>query len=155
MWQRCECCNNVLSSFWLPWLARTWTIEQRGLHVTCALIGTRHKLAAYEQPSALNGAWVRAGGCKRSLPRYPKVGVEPATRSAVATCNIQLEFLKFEFCKLHTNLTLTSSLYTHSVQCLLDINAKCLLQPSIHIMWCYCQLYLILRITIIACQWLG
>ena len=26
----------------------------------------------YEQPSALNDAWVWAGGCKRILPRYPK-----------------------------------------------------------------------------------
>jgi len=26
----------------------------------------------YELPSALNDAWVWAGGCKQSLPRYPK-----------------------------------------------------------------------------------
>jgi len=26
----------------------------------------------YEQPSALNDAWVWAGGCKWSLPTYPK-----------------------------------------------------------------------------------
>ena len=65
LWQRCEFCN-VLSSFWLSWLARTWTIEQRGPHVTCALIGTSRELAA------LNDAWVRAGGCKRSQPRYLK-----------------------------------------------------------------------------------
>jgi len=53
LWQRCERCNNVLSSFWQPWLARTWSIEQRGHHVTCALIGTSHKLAAYNFTSNL------------------------------------------------------------------------------------------------------
>jgi len=48
------------------------SIEQRGLHVTSALIGTSRKLAAYNYTvPALNDAWVRAGGCKRSLPRYP------------------------------------------------------------------------------------
>jgi len=50
LWQRCECCNNVLSSFWPPW---AWSIEQRGHHVTCALIGTSHKLAAYNFTSNL------------------------------------------------------------------------------------------------------
>jgi len=37
--------------------------------VTGALIRMNCKLAAYEQPSALNNAWVRAGAYKR---RYPK-----------------------------------------------------------------------------------
>jgi len=48
------------------------SIEQRGHHVTCVLIETSHKLAAYNytsKPSALKDAWVRAGGCKQ---RYPK-----------------------------------------------------------------------------------
>jgi len=53
LWQCCECCNNLLSLFWLPWLTRTWTIELRGLHVTCALIGTRCKLTAYNYTSSL------------------------------------------------------------------------------------------------------
>ena len=72
LWQRCERCNNVLSSFWLPWLYQF--NRQRGHHVTCALIGTSRKLAAYSyaQPTTLNDAWEWAGGCKRSLPRYPK-----------------------------------------------------------------------------------
>jgi len=34
------------------------------LHVSC--------LQLYEQPSALNNAWVWAGGCTPSLPRYRK-----------------------------------------------------------------------------------
>jgi len=58
------------------------SIEQRGHHVTCALIGTSRKLAAYNYAS-LNNAWVQAGGYKL---RYPEGRVEPATRSAVATC---------------------------------------------------------------------
>ena len=67
--QCCEWCNNVLSLFWSPWLARTW---QHGHCVTWVLIGTSHKLAIYniyEQPHALSYVWVRAGGCKW---RYPK-----------------------------------------------------------------------------------
>ena len=71
LWWCCECCNYVLSSFWLPWLAQTWIIEQHGLHVTCVNWNKPQvsHLQLYEQPSALNDAWVRAGGCKR---RYPK-----------------------------------------------------------------------------------
>jgi len=49
------------------------SIEQRGHHVTRAFIGTSEpqasRLQLHEQPSVLNDAWVRAGGCKR---RYPK-----------------------------------------------------------------------------------
>jgi len=44
----------------------------------CALIEMSHKW----QP--LNEAWVWAGGCRQSLPRYLQ---GPATRSAVATWN--------------------------------------------------------------------
>jgi len=46
---------------------------------------SRDMCVNWNKPSvsrALKDAWVRAGGCKR---RYPKVRVEPATRSAVAT----------------------------------------------------------------------
>ena len=46
------------------------------------------RLQLYKQPSPSNDTWVRAGGCKQSLPRYPKGWVGPATRSAVATCII-------------------------------------------------------------------
>ena len=90
--QCCECCNNLV---WPPWLIRTWSIEQRGHHVTCALIGTSHKLAVYNYTSSLallNDAWVQAGGCKWSLPRYPKVREEPATRSAVVTWTVHNNF---------------------------------------------------------------
>jgi len=49
------------------------SIEQRGHHMTCALIGTSRQWAArlqlYESASTSKDAWVRAGGCKR---RYPK-----------------------------------------------------------------------------------
>jgi len=45
------------------------SIEQRGHHVTCALIGMSRKLAAYNYASSLalnlNDAWVRAGRYKR------------------------------------------------------------------------------------------
>ena len=50
--------------------------EQRGHHVTCALIGTSRNLAAYNYKSSQVDA---NGGIQ-------KVRVEPATRSAVATC---------------------------------------------------------------------
>ena len=50
LWQHCERRNNVLSSFWPQWLDRN---EQRGHHVTCALIGTSRKLAAYNYASSL------------------------------------------------------------------------------------------------------
>ena len=74
LWQCCECCNNVLSSFWLPRLTWTWSIEQHGHHVTCVNWNEPHvsRLQLYEQPSAFNDAWIWAGGCKRSLTRYPK-----------------------------------------------------------------------------------
>jgi len=35
LWQGCERCSNVLSSFWPPWLTRTSSIEQHGHHVMC------------------------------------------------------------------------------------------------------------------------
>ena len=88
LWQRCEYYNNVLSSFWPPWLARTWSIEQHGHHMTCALIGMSRKLAAFNYTSRLV-LWTTLeyklvdvnGVCQR----IQKVRVEPATRSAVAT----------------------------------------------------------------------
>ena len=89
LWQGCECCNNVLSLFWPPWSAPTRSIEQRGHHVTCTLIGMSCQLAAYNYMSSLV-LWkmleyelVDAN----SLPGFQKVRVGPATRSAVATCN--------------------------------------------------------------------
>jgi len=51
-------------------------------------------LQLHEHLNALNYTWVRAGGCKRNLPRYPKVRVEPATRNVVTTCNEQLNVTK-------------------------------------------------------------
>ena len=53
LWQCCERCNNVLFSFWLPWLARTWSIEQCSHDAAGTLIGTSRKLAAYNYTSSL------------------------------------------------------------------------------------------------------
>ena len=85
LWQCCKHCNKVSSSLWPPWLARTWSIEQRDHHV----IGARCKLAAYNYTSSLM-LWMTleydlldANGDCQSIQ---KVRVEPATRSAVATC---------------------------------------------------------------------
>ena len=81
LWQRC---GNVLSSFWPPWLDQLNSMVYVWMCVNWNKPRVS-RLQLYEQPSALNNAWVRAGGCKRSLPRYPKVRVKPATRSAVGT----------------------------------------------------------------------
>ena len=54
LWQCCEWCNNVLSSFWSPWLARTW---QHGHHVTWVLIGMSHKLASLALWATLEYDW--------------------------------------------------------------------------------------------------
>jgi len=47
------------------------SIEQRGHHMKCVNWNEPQasRLQLHEQPSALNDAWVRAGGCKW---RYPK-----------------------------------------------------------------------------------
>jgi len=63
--------------FCLHLAATARSTEPCGHHVTCALTGTSRKLAAYNhmrspEPNTLNDAWVRTGGCKWSLPRYPK-----------------------------------------------------------------------------------
>jgi len=61
---------------------------QRGRHVTCALIGTSRKLAAYKYTSGpalstkLENELVDANELCQGIQ---KVRVEPATRSAVAT----------------------------------------------------------------------
>jgi len=47
-----------------------------------SLVGTSRKLPAYNYTSSL-ALWVRAGDTNGAIQ---KVGVEPATRSAVATC---------------------------------------------------------------------
>ena len=65
------------------------SIEQCGYHVTCALIGTSRKLAAYNYTSGLalstklENELVDANEVCQGIQ---KVRVEPATRSAVATC---------------------------------------------------------------------
>jgi len=62
------------------------SIQQRGHHVTCALIGTSRKashLQLHEQPSALTTLEYELVDANGGIQ---KVTVEPATRSAVATC---------------------------------------------------------------------
>ena len=71
-WQHCERCNNVLSSFWPPWLDHNWTVWS-----SCEMCVNWNeppvsRIQLYKQPSDFNDAWVWAGGCKWSLPRYPK-----------------------------------------------------------------------------------
>ena len=84
-WQHCERCNNVLSSFWPPWLDHNWTVWS-----SCEMCVNWNeppvsRIQLYKQPSDFNDAWVRAGGCKRSLQ---KIRIEPASRSSVATCDL-------------------------------------------------------------------
>ena len=50
-WLSCECCNNVLSSFWSPLLATT----ERGCHVACALIRTNCLRYGESQPGLQRG----------------------------------------------------------------------------------------------------
>ena len=64
------------------------SIEQRGHHMICALIGTSRELAAYNYTSSLalrttlEYELVDVYGVRQSIQ---KVGVKPATRSVVAT----------------------------------------------------------------------
>ena len=64
------------------------SIEQRGHHVTCVLIGTSHKLAAYKYTYSL-ALWTTLEcelvDANEVCQGIQKVRVEPATRSAVAT----------------------------------------------------------------------
>ena len=71
--------------FWQPWLDQ---LKWHGHHVTCALIGTGHKLATYNYTSSL-ALWMTLEydlmDANRVCQGIQKVIVEPATRSAVAT----------------------------------------------------------------------
>ena len=62
-----------------------YIIEQRGHHVTCALIGTSvsYPIQLCEHPSAWTTLEYELVDTNWGIQ---KVGVEPATRSAVATC---------------------------------------------------------------------
>ena len=63
------------------------SIAQRGHHVTCALIGMSRKLAAYNYTSSLALWTTLEYELVHTNWGLQKVRVEPATRSAVATCN--------------------------------------------------------------------
>jgi len=70
-------------------LAMARSIEQRGHHETCALIGTSRKLAAYTIRAAERFSTTLEYELVDTNRGIQKVGIEPATRSAVATCNIK------------------------------------------------------------------
>ena len=84
-WQGCECCNNFV--FLLAAIAAIAWLKQHGHHV---LIGMRCKLTTYIIWSAfaLNEAWIWAGGCKQSLPRYLQHQSRTCYQKAVATWSI-------------------------------------------------------------------
>ena len=65
LWQRCEHCNNVLSSSWPPSLDQLNSVSSRDMCVNLTTL-------EYELVDANRG--------------IQKARVEPATRSAVATC---------------------------------------------------------------------
>jgi len=65
------------------------SFEHRGHHVICALIGTSHELAAYDYTSSLAISTTldyELVYANKVCQGIQKVRVEPATRSAVATC---------------------------------------------------------------------
>ena len=85
LWQRCERCNNVLTSLWAPRLDQLTACR----HVTCALIGTSRELAAYNYTSGLALSMKLENelvDANKVCQGIQKVRVEPATRSAIATC---------------------------------------------------------------------
>jgi len=86
LWQRCGNVVSAIISFWLPWLARTW---QHGHHMTCALIGMSCKLAAFNYTSSLVLWTMLEYGLVDANGGIRRARVEPATRSAVATCYTQ------------------------------------------------------------------
>jgi len=55
-------CSDLIN--WTAWLSCDVCVNWNEPQVSC--------LQLYEQPGALNNTLVWAGGCKRSLPRYPK-----------------------------------------------------------------------------------
>ena len=61
------------------------SIEKRGHHVTCALIGTSRQRAAYNYTSSLALCKTLEYELVDANGGIQKVRVEPATRSAVAT----------------------------------------------------------------------
>ena len=67
------------------------SIEQRGHHMMCALIGTSRQLAAYNYTSSLALSTTleyKLVDENEVCQDVQKVRVEPATRSAVDTCNV-------------------------------------------------------------------
>ena len=62
------------------------SIEQHGRHVTHALIETSRKLAAYNYASSLALEQHFEYELVDTNWGIQKVGIEPATRSAIATC---------------------------------------------------------------------
>jgi len=76
LWQGCERCNNVFilaamarsnSINWTAWSSRDMCVNWNESQVS--------RLQLYEQPSALNDAWVRVVGCKRISPGVQNVRI--------------------------------------------------------------------------------
>ena len=77
------------------------SIEQRGHHVTCALIGVSRKLAAYNYTIIL-ALWTTLEhelvSANEVCQGIQKVRVEPATSSTVATWTLTKEYLTPQLC---------------------------------------------------------
>ena len=90
LWQRCESCNNVCLRFGCHGSLELDQLNSVVIHVTCMLIGMSRTLAAYNYTSSL-ALWTMLEyelvDANRVCQGIQKVRVEPATRSAVATCN--------------------------------------------------------------------
>ena len=72
------------------------SIEQRGHHVTCALIGTSHELAAYNYTSSLAISMMleyELVDGNEVCQGIQKVRVEPATRCAGLCFAIRMEVI--------------------------------------------------------------
>ena len=88
LWQCCEHCNNVLSSFWPPQLARTrtgWSSRD------CALIGTSRKynyMNSLERRFSTTSWWMQTE--QLSLPKYPK----GQSRTCYQECSYHLNTCK-------------------------------------------------------------
>ena len=86
--------------------------------MTCALIGTNRKLAAYNYTAYwqnLNKAWVRAGRYKRSLRRYPQC----QSRTCYQECGCRLISMKFKLLSTNTSTDFYApKCHTQGIQCL-------------------------------------
>jgi len=114
------------------------SIERRGHHVTCALIGTNRQRAAYNYTSSLAPlVWktleyelVDAKG------GIQKVRVEPATRSAVATCYIKENEWKKTTASEKTNRTASDD-QNEVIQACMKLWMELLCEDRWACIWCW------------------